>query len=213
MSLVVDAVQKASQQRETGKTSPRKSPALFLTALAFFLVMGACLAGLYFYEESRISELQNRLAAAIAPLGRLRSENTALLNSKMALENQVKALDEENKEKINELRGRTKVLQYEKETLEFDIAAKEKKIEEMGEQIQKQDQKEEQLMTLIEHAKKQLAAQSAEAAARSAAAAAQSYLPSASAPENRPTVPSTPGSSAPVVLPSSDWKYHTDQAQ
>ena len=147
MNVGADAVKRTSSQKTT----------IFLTASGLFLLIGTCLAGLYFYEESKISELQERFSLAIAPLSRLKSENTVLLNDKTALESQVKALDEENKQKIDDLSGRAKVLRYEKETLESDIAAKEKKITELEDRIQRQDLKEEQLMALIEQAKKQLA--------------------------------------------------------
>lgn len=159
---MVDAVKKAGEEKE-GKTlqpksSPPKSSRSFLMASAIFLIMGGVVAALYFYEEAKNSVFGEKLGAAQAALNDLKSQNEALLVEKTALENRADEQEKTSKEKIDELLGRSKVLQYEKETLEADNTQKEKQIAQLQDQISKQDEKEAKLMVLIEEAKKQISA-------------------------------------------------------
>ena len=188
MSLIADAVNKAGSEKEAARLSARMagkaSRSSFLTALAVFFLTGAVAAGIYFYEESRIEDLKRDLAAAQAPVAALRSENEALRREKTAVTAQFAEETKKNLQKIDDLLGKDKVLQYQSETIEADNAAKEKKIAELEAQIEKQGQKEESLMALIEEAKKQLAAKPAVVAAASAAVVA---VPGASASQPAPT--------------------------
>ena len=188
MSSLVDAVEKASQERDSGKPRPVNSPVSFLAAAAVFLLMGAGLAALYVYEEQKVTALESRLSEKETAAAELARQNELLSAKQVELEERVFAAKEEQKQRVDELLGRAKVLQYEKETLDSDVAAKEKKIAELEGRISKQEEREAELMNLIELAKNQLADQKtaaeravkaakeeaeAEAAAAAAAAAAE----------------------------------------
>lgn len=176
MSVIADAVKRADLekcQKEPGLKSPSKKPwRVLLTVSAVIFVLLFALTALYVHEESKISSLREELAKSRLPANELISQNQGLLREKAALENQLNAQNQKAKKRIDELLGKAKILQYEKETMESDNSQKVNKITELQAQIEKQDERETLLMTLIEDAKKQI--QKQDAALEAAKSAPQS---------------------------------------
>ncbi len=175
MSLVTEAVKIASREREQSVSKPPQNeqgaPVLLWVALALCLVMTVAAVLIYRYEESKILLLNNEIKEMETGFQNLRNQNSILTEEKTELEAQLEAQSVSHKEKLDEILGRDKVLQYQVETLQSDNIQKDKKIEELEAQIQKQIEKEASLMTLIEEAKKQLTSQSSQSAPLPATAA------------------------------------------
>lgn len=160
VSHIADAVKKASEEKEERNFSSqavyRKPAPSFLAASVISIVLLAGLAILFFYEESKIASLRSDFEVAQGSLKELKERNASLLTEKTSLEAAFNEENQKSRQKIDELLGKDKVLQYQNETVEADNTQKEKKIAELQAQIQQQDEKEEKLMALIEEAKKQM---------------------------------------------------------
>ncbi len=167
MNLAADAIKK------------QESPRRFFLASAVFVGLFLGLIALYVYEQSIIEDLERQLAEAKAPLNFLQKQNEALLRENGEIEKKLSELVQKNKQAMDDLLGKDKVLQYVNETLVADNDQKEKKISELTAEIEKQAQREEGLMTLLEEAKKRLS--------------------SASAPVSAATVPDVPAPAVPAA--------------
>lgn len=186
-----------NRQRNARTVSAPKTAPGFVPALAAFVLVLGCGVFVFLHEEARISELQEELQSVREPLAALRVENAALTRDKVELESRLTDAQLANRQQIDELKGRSNALKYEKETLFSDVSAKEKKIAELEAEIAGWYDREAQLMKLIETAKTSVSMAQADAqTARAEAAEARTAAAEARVAASRAQAAAVPAPAA-----------------